>query len=137
MSEKIRALVDSGAQINLITRSCAQRLNLNIDYGASSICGIGGSQKTYGIVKLNLCTKTGGNLYLQAIFYVVSKILNSLPSTVVENSAKGTIAKSALADSSYCIPAPIDVVLGVNICAKIFNQKLENGSMVLSCFTPS
>lgn len=133
-TSQIRGLVDTGAQLNLITFDCVKRLNLSVSPANKNVIGIGGSQVILGTTSAYLCAKNGENLGFASEFNIVSNIMHNVPSTITRKFAKGYIDDADLADDLYYLPASIDVVLGVGVCARIFDDdimQLDDGLIAL------
>lgn len=81
--QKCRAVLDSGSQLNFITKECAKRLGLCYSSNAQQcISGVGTMASS---VSHSYSTVISSRVYehqLNAILYSLPSIVNALPSTV-------------------------------------------------------
>lgn len=119
----MRALCDSGCQINLITTDAAQKLRLRKLPTQTKIIGLGGVQASKGRVDLQIHSATNPNCTVQLEMYVSSKLVGPLPQSAVDISVWPNIRKLPLADPNFDQPGPIDMLLG----AQFYGQIVQNG----------
>ena len=92
ITETLRCLCKSGAQVNLITTRCAQDNGLKIHPSAEQIVGIGGSERVMGVTYARLHNRHAKDMNLPLRFIVVTRVALNLASTlpfftIFENSA--------------------------------------------------
>ena len=120
---KIRAVLDSCSMSNFMTQACAKRLGLRRRRAYTSVGGICG---TSSVVKdalvANVSNKT--NSYVaQVDCYVVDKITADLPLSGFEYENWPIPENCTLADSTFNVTAPIDVLIGMEHWNDIFLDK--------------
>ncbi|XP_025407577.1 uncharacterized protein LOC112681547 [Sipha flava] len=117
-----RAVLDSGSQLNFISSSCAQRLQLSKTNVSVSISGVGSMSSS--TVRLLPCTISAlcNDYQLKVEFYSLPIITEKLPSQVFDISQLNIPfnVKSELADPQFHIPAPVDILLGAELFYDIF-----------------
>lgn len=70
----VHCLCDSGAQNNLMTRNCADRIGPRIYPTDRIILGLGGREDTYGVAYGQISTAEGKDLRVQASFAIIEKL---------------------------------------------------------------
>lgn len=110
----MRALCDSGSQINLITNDCCQRLGLALKPIKISITGIGNTTpcRSTSYADVHMCARNNTATIVDARLIVVGKITSNLPSYEIENCFISKLKPDEFADPQYTIPGKIDVLLG-------------------------
>lgn len=119
ISSPIRALLDTGAQLCVITKDCVKRLRLKTMSCHQQVSGIGGSASP-------ACRKVSVHLkpwfdapYAIAVeLFVMDDLAGNHPSTQLHIEVP-KIAEMTLADETFDTPAPIDMLLGAEVWAKI------------------
>lgn len=119
----LRALCDSGCQINLITTDAAQKLRLRKKITQTKIIGLGGIQSSKGKVEFKINSATNPDCTVQLTMYVSSKLVGPLPQLPVDLSAWPNIRRLPLADQNFDQPGPIDMILG----AQFYSQIVQTG----------
>nr|XP_037875903.1 uncharacterized protein LOC119630464 [Bombyx mori] len=129
---KLRALLDQGSQVNLITENAAQVLRLPRKRFAATISGVGSvSGDCRG--QLNLSCKSINSEYdfeIQAL--IMKKLTNNLPNATFEKSNWPHLENLKLADPDFNISRPIDLLLG----ADVYSDIILNGVLKGSCQSP-
>lgn len=121
----LRALCDSGCQINLITTDAAQRLRLRKTPTQAKILGLGGLQAAKGIVNMRISSPIDANESTQLELYVHNRLLGPLPQTDVDISAWPEIQNLPLADRMFHHSGPIDLVLGAQFYSQIVRAGIQ------------
>lgn len=119
----MRALCDSGCQINLITTDAVQKLRLRKIPTQVKILGLGGTQASTGIVNLEVSSPLDEKVTTQLEMYAHTRLLGPLPQTSVDASAWPDIWQLTLADRTFHRSGPIDMVLG----AQFYSQIVKDG----------
>lgn len=121
----IRAMCDSGSQVNLITNDCVRRLDLPRKATQSSIIGAGiGSQITAsGVVDAQIGHRSEPELGAAARFLIIPKISCHHPQQQFTCELGQQLPTHQLADPDFTIPERIDALIGVGTWTTI----LRNG----------
>lgn len=119
----LRALCDSGCQINLVTTDVVQRLRLRKTPTQAKIIGFGGAQQCKGIVNIEIFSPIDEKISTQLETYVHNHLLGPLPQSAVDVGAWPEILQLPLADRKFFQTGPIDMVLG----AQFYSQIVQNG----------
>lgn len=140
LSGPIRALMDAGGEISLITESCAKRLKLKTLSCHVPLKGVGGK---VGILKkmvqVWLRPWFESDFVFQVFLYVTETWQTRLPRAEVQK--ENAPFDHRLADESYHVPALVELLLGAEVwaeavCSTIYRNR--NGAMMqsstLGCF---
>ncbi|XP_073972895.1 uncharacterized protein [Rhodnius prolixus] len=113
---RARALLDSGSEINLMTKAFAKESKLTYNPMTGGIRGIGGNIATQvvGFVSTNLkqCPPFS---QLKVPFRVVTKTVPDAPSSYFPVSDWEHLADRPLADPTFNEPSPVDVVFSASV----------------------
>ncbi|XP_025262627.1 uncharacterized protein LOC112637358 [Camponotus floridanus] len=123
----IRALIDQGSEVSLVSEALAQRLRLPRIRSSMTIAGIGGaSGATRGRLSLALSSAiTGATLPVQA--YVLPH-LSSYQGPIVRASVTWPhIRGLSLADPQYLDRDSIEILLGADVYSAILQDGLRKG----------
>lgn len=116
ITEPIRAICDTGAQMNLMTYDCAKRLKLHLikcNKPIYGICGGPGSISRKAITHVIPWFTT--EVAIAAQIFIIEKLDGTFPSQPLD---KTTIPNDLImADPGFDKPAPIEMLLGVEIWA--------------------
>ncbi|XP_038116869.1 uncharacterized protein LOC119769052 [Culex quinquefasciatus] len=119
-----RILMDSGSQVNFISKSMAARLKLPKTASNVPICGIG-DVKTYAkesvIVQLQ---SRVSNFTANAQCFVVPKVTGTVPSSPVDITEWPIPIGTQLADPTFHKPDRIDMLLGVAMFFRLLKTGL-------------
>lgn len=121
--EKFRALCDNGSQVNLITQSVINRLNLERVEKRVRFVGINGAPlgHSLGSVQMSIMLPKGG--VISAEFMIVKTITSYQPT---EWEGDESITKGLhLADPDYNRPGVIEILLGVGIWLKVIKPGVK------------
>ncbi|XP_055906553.1 uncharacterized protein LOC129941828 [Eupeodes corollae] len=128
----VRAFLDQGSEINLISEKLTQILGLSRAHTSFNISGIGAeassSHKANGKVTLDI--QSCVNEYTSVFeAYILPKLTNYLPSTMVAVNNWPHLKGLQLADPEYYQPGQIDLLLGVEVYSQIIQNGLRKGPM--------
>jgi len=130
-----RILIDCGSQSSFIREDCVQRLRLKRKHSKLCIAGISSKEGTYtnGVTNVSLtsCFDSGKCLNIEA--HILKKITCDLPQNCVNTERINCFKLLKLADPKYYEPAPIDILLGADVCSEIFldgHKKATSASLV-------
>ncbi|XP_026478309.1 uncharacterized protein LOC113384765 [Ctenocephalides felis] len=118
----VRALLDSGSQINLITKSLASRLQLPINSSLHNLSVLQGQSMTCNkSVKIKIKSKlTSFEHKLYCV--IIDNITQHLPSSSIDYSHWRIPDHVQLADPDFNIPGPIDLLMGAELYFGILQQ---------------
>lgn len=128
MSPLLRGFCDTGAQVNLITESCVQTMQLRREKIRIPIEGVGSSITSRGVVKLILTHRNDYSAQVPLTALIVSQIASRLPDEEIESPFDGQIPIDKLADPAYQVPANVDMLLGAGAWAAIITDKMQRVS---------
>lgn len=116
----IRAICDSGAQMNLITFDCVERNNLFIYPTAvqATAAGQQASMKVYGKIVGNIFTREQRNTRVEAQFVVVDHISGMVPDRSMKHIWPEESDKH-LADPTWAEPGPVEALLVAGVFARM------------------
>ncbi|XP_055842658.1 uncharacterized protein LOC129909610 [Episyrphus balteatus] len=108
-----RVLLDSGSQSTFIVESLVQRLGIKRTHSKIPILGLSSTEVGYtkGRISLNIHSRfNSSHLFVDA--FILDKLTSNLPSKSIDISSWSYISNLELADPSFHIAAPIDILLG-------------------------
>ncbi|XP_043505744.1 uncharacterized protein LOC122526416 [Polistes fuscatus] len=115
----VRALLDSGSQVNIITRNLAQRLRLQSKEFRAPIAGIG-QMTTQPLHQIEVVLKSNYNNYRRKIDCVIlNSITKKLPAVSMDGNKLAIPGNIRLADPAFYESANIDVLLGIEVYLEI------------------
>lgn len=120
----LRALCDSGCQINLITTDAVQTLRLRKTPSQLKILGLGGIQAAKGKAEMLIKSTIDANECLN--LFVTPKLLGQLPQAPVETANWPDIRRLQLADKTFSVPGKIDMILGAEFYSKIVRNGIKH-----------
>lgn len=123
--QTMRALIDCASQISAVTSACADRLGLKRSRWTAPISGLSGVPvvNVQGRVECNVQPRFASEPVLSINAWVLPAITSDLPRTTLHSSIKERYSNLALADPSFDITSPIDVLLGGDIYASIMDGR--------------
>lgn len=115
-TEMLRALIDTGAEVSLITERAVQRLSLHRQRASLTLVGLEGmgSTKSTGIVDIIAMPRFDSVERVPLRFYIVRKLTRCVPSEAIDLSRWSHFNQLQLADAECCQPGDIDVIVGVD-----------------------
>ena len=109
---QLRVLIDSGSMSHFITKSCCERLHLNINHAASTVQGIGCSEKiTLGQTQFTIQSRLDSRYKYSISARVIDAISNYIPSTYIDTTDLNHLKDIPLADDQYYVPTDIDCLI--------------------------
>ncbi|XP_055714979.1 uncharacterized protein LOC129809188 [Phlebotomus papatasi] len=123
-----RALVDTGSAETFISEEAVQNLALPRQKINAPIQGIG--QASAGIskysVELQIKPRFPSNIALHERALVLPKLTGMMPSRSISATATKHINNNMiLADPTFNIPGPIDLILGINLYSRIIKAEIH------------
>ncbi|XP_063636142.1 uncharacterized protein LOC134806751 [Cydia splendana] len=123
----LRALIDQGSEITLITENAVQTLGLQRQALAGNITGVGTlSNKSRGKVHLK-CKSLHNDFEFFTDALILTRVVRDLPSTTFAKKNWGHIDNITLADPQYNISHQIDLLLNVQVYSKVVMNGLLKG----------
>ncbi|XP_024883847.1 uncharacterized protein LOC112462352 [Temnothorax curvispinosus] len=124
----VRALIDQGSEVSIISESLAQQLRLKRSHSAVSIFGIGGSKSgsTRGKVTVSITSITTGST-ISAVAFVLPRLSLYQGSTTRRAPAWPHIQGLPLADPQFLDNDPVEILLGAEVCSIIFEDGIRKG----------
>ncbi|XP_025262985.1 uncharacterized protein LOC112637430 [Camponotus floridanus] len=124
----VRAMLDQGSEVSIISEALVQRLRLPRSSSSVSIIGIGGARSgsTRGRVSLDLSSPITG-AKLKAVAFVLPR-LSAYQGSAVKNLASWPHARGLeLADPRYQERDPVELLLGAEVYSIILEVGLRKG----------
>ncbi|XP_073964611.1 uncharacterized protein [Choristoneura fumiferana] len=124
----MRAIIDQGSQISLITEHAAQILGLPRQKCNGVITGVG-SKDTTCKAKLNInCSSMSEDYSFTVETFIMRSLTRSLPHATFRKPNWDYLHKIKLADPDFNISRPIDILLGVDIYSNILLEGLRRAN---------
>ncbi|XP_071571308.1 uncharacterized protein [Temnothorax nylanderi] len=125
---EVRALIDQGSEVSIVSESLVQRLRLPRSRTRMSIFGIGGSQSgsTRGKVSMSLTSTTTGAT-LTAVALVLPRLSLYRGSAIRCNTTWPHLQGLPLADPRFAANDPVELLLGAEVCSAILEDGLRRG----------
>lgn len=128
-----KALLGSGSQSNLISRSLANKLNLKLENFSLPLVGVN-QQVTNITHKVKATIKSYYSTYtIDLVFLVLPTITEKVPSISFDNKSINCPSHIKLADPDFNISGNVDLLLGANIFYDLLcpNQMKINDTLLL------
>lgn len=128
-NNQIRALCDSGSQINLITASTVRKLGLNSEKTSLSVSGVNSTKNHHitGKVTLQINFINSENC-CKAIFYIVPWITKPLPEKRIQATEYKQFLSLSLADPKFHTTSAIEALFGIDIWIKIVQPNIKRSA---------
>lgn len=122
---KLRALVDQGSEVSIVTERVVQQLNLPRSHSSISLTGIGAQKvkRTKGITSFILRPYFESNYEAQVRAYILPKLTTSIPSCSHNKDSWSHLKSLTLADPEFHKTGTIDLIIG----AEVYSQIIEEG----------
>lgn len=118
--QPVRVLLDNGSQRSLVTAKLARRLGLRIKPESRIISGICQSnEKTKGVVKLELHSKTATACRYECNATVITQICGRIPSAPLSSELRAKFQNLELADPQFFKSSEIDILLDAQAYASL------------------
>lgn len=123
--QTMRALLDSASQISAMTVACADRLGLKCTRWTSPVTGLGGVPiiNVQGRVECSVQPRFAVEPVLAVHAWVLPSITADMPRHSLPESVRDRYASLALADPSFNIASPIDLLLGGDVYSSIMDGR--------------
>ncbi|KAE9532003.1 hypothetical protein AGLY_010205 [Aphis glycines] len=136
--QTMRALIDCASQISAITATCADRLGLKRSRWTAPISGLSGVavMNVQGRVECTVHPRFASEPALSIHAWVLPTITSALPTKTLSADIKDKYSNLALADPSFHVSSPIDLLLGSDVYASIMDgRKISVDSALPSAFS--
>jgi len=121
----MRAVIDSVSQISAVTAACVKRLGLKISRWTAPISGLSGTTvaEVQGHVECTVQPRFASDLILSVQAWVLPTITTDLPQKSLAINIKNRFFNLALADLSFHLTSPIDLLLGGDVYGSIMDGR--------------
>lgn len=116
VSESVRALMDPGSQMNIITRQCAKKLKLPLLKCSQSAYGMFAATKFDKKVRVCLRPWYNSDASITIEFFVAEQLSGTFPAGRLDVVA---LPNKTLADPKYNEPGPVEMLFGVDVYARL------------------
>lgn len=110
-----RAVLDNGSQVSLITNRLVRKLSYPTYRHNVSISGVSGNMSCHESIEIKLFSCIESNKHFNVTCSVTDVITSKLPQFHVESQKLEIPESVILADSDYCDPQHVDLLLGADI----------------------
>lgn len=125
----VRALIDGGSQISVLTTRCVDRLGLKLKRWTAAVTGLAGVEvpSVVGQVKCVMTPRYAETPQIPISAWVLNNITSSMPTRPMPSDVKERYSNLAMADPSFDQPGPIDLLIG----ADLYPLVMESGKVVV------
>ncbi|XP_071642242.1 uncharacterized protein [Temnothorax longispinosus] len=126
--QPVRALIDQGSEVSLISEALAQRLKLQRSKSTFAIFGIGGTRsgQARGKVTLQLTSNVTGAT-VTAVAVVLPHLSLYHGTGLRQIDAWPHILNFQLADPQFSATDPVELLLGAEVCSVVLEEGLRKG----------
>ncbi|UYV74590.1 hypothetical protein LAZ67_12000208 [Cordylochernes scorpioides] len=123
-----RALIDSGAQKSLITKTLADKLNITQEHTKVKIAGFNSTiqSQVNKIIKIKL-SSIYDHFKFETKALIVKDLSNKIPNFYTHNPVWPHLNNLKLADPEFYIPRPIDIIIGADLYLDLVESGLIKG----------
>ena len=127
----VRALIDQGSELSFVSEAVVQALQLQRSSSLVSLFGIGSQRcgSTRGSVSLTFQHYQDPLVEFCIKAHIIPKLTGRVPSAPVSTDSCSHLSDLQLADPSYALPAPVDVLLGANIYGYLLCDEIRRGDL--------
>jgi hypothetical protein len=116
---QLRALIDQGSQISIISENAAQKLGLRRQKCQGTIFGVG-QQENSCKGSLNIqCTSLYNNFTFNTEVIIMNSLIKNLPNKTLKKPSWNFVSNINLADPDFYTSRPVDILFGADIYSKI------------------
>lgn len=125
---QVRALIDQGSEVTLITERIVQTLKLPRTPSSIPLVGVGhSSNKTRGCTSYQVKSIYNDTEQTEVSAHILPKLTNSIPSIRMDLHHYKHLHGLTLADPHYFKPLAVDMILGADIYHLIIREGLTRG----------
>ncbi|UYV83162.1 hypothetical protein LAZ67_23000039 [Cordylochernes scorpioides] len=123
-----RALIDSGAQKSVITKTLADKLNITQEHTKVKISGFNSTMQSQvnKIIKVKL-SSIYDHFKFETKALIVKDLSNKIPNFYTNNPVWPHLNNLKLADPEIYIPRPIDIIIGADLYLDLIEPGLIKG----------
>jgi len=120
--QPVRALLDSGSQISVITKECSDRLGLRRSRWTASLTGLSGQcvPKVLGTVLLKVRPRYDSAPVITVKAWVLPTITADMPCQQLTVGVREGCSHLKLADPYFDTPAPVELLLGADVFPQVW-----------------
>lgn len=123
----MRALIDQGSQISLISERAAQQLGIKRQSCNGVIFGIGEKENNCkGMLDIT-CQSLHSDFVFNARVMIMNNLIKNLPQKTFSKPAWSHISDINLADPEFYVSRPVDILLGAEIYSLIMMDGIIRG----------
>ena len=112
----VRALVDPGAEVSIISESLVKRLRLPVEKCSMIVSGIGDSNsKVSGIANFTMSSCVNASACYKVQAFILNQITSYVPKFNPEILDLSNLQGLALADPKFSSADPIELLLGIDM----------------------
>ncbi|XP_069355300.1 uncharacterized protein [Maniola hyperantus] len=123
----VRALVDTGSQASFVSERAVQALRLKRKRIKSSITGIGSTRTPVKQATELYVLPRHEEAFKIKTYIMPTRLTSRLPTTTISNNTWPHLKGLVLADPSFSQPGRVDMLLGVDVCARIMKGEFIKG----------
>ncbi|XP_026745800.1 uncharacterized protein LOC113507138 [Trichoplusia ni] len=123
----MRALIDQGSQVSVISEKAAQQLGLKRKPCKGVIFGVGEHENNCKGKLTIACQSTYTDFKFSTDVVIMNNLIKHLPNETFAKPSWQHIAHLCLADPDYNISRPVDLLLGAEVYANILLEGLIRG----------
>lgn len=129
LQRTMRALIDQGSQISLISENAAQQLRLPRQKCKGVITSVGKNDiNCKGMLNI-ACTSQGGDYTFTTNVLIMNSLTRNIPSVTFSKPTWAYLDKINLADPQFYISKPVELLLGADVYANIImNNTIRDDS---------
>lgn len=124
----LRALLDQGSQVSLITEKAAKLLKLTKQKSNGIITGVGVNDTACKGLTSILCSSLSGRHTFRTEVFVMKSLTRHLPNVSFPRPSWDLINEIELADPEFYLSKPIDIILGAEVYANLILDKIRRGT---------
>lgn len=121
LSDNVKVLCDPGAQIDIISSTCARRLGLRFDKTSIIAEGVNGKFQSTGVAAVGVCARNKSVVLVSSQLHIIPNLRMTLPSQRMLKTSNGL----ELADPSYNIPSRVELILAAGTCAALLIESTK------------
>ncbi|XP_022827101.1 uncharacterized protein LOC111356845 [Spodoptera litura] len=117
--EKMRALLDQGSQVSIITERAAQLLKLRRQKCTGLISGIGNNENSCKGMMTIKCMSLINDFTFESDAFIMKRLVKNLPSHTYTKPNWPILNQITLADPEFYKSKPVDILLGADVYSQI------------------
>ncbi|XP_025204843.1 uncharacterized protein LOC112601423 [Melanaphis sacchari] len=120
--QPVRAIIDSGSQISVITAKCSDRLGLRRSRWTASVTGLSGQSvpDVLGTVDLTVRPRHDTAPVITMKAWVLPAITADMPNRRLIAGIRESCSHLKLADPHFDTPAPVELLLGADVFPQVW-----------------